>query len=87
MVAPRPPLQYEKLGTTEGVGCLSSWLPFPFTSSVTVGFRGRFERARAEALEKIPGATALVDVEIQETTTYWPFGATDCMTVRGTAIR
>lgn len=87
MLAPRPPAAYERLGRVEGVGCGSSWLLLPFDNTAEFGYRGRIERARAAALAQKPGATALLDVSVQEHTTWWLIGVTECVTVRGDAIR
>ena len=51
------------------------------------GYPGRIARAREQALARVPGALSLVDVTMQETTTWWLVGMTDCITLRGEAIR
>lgn len=89
MLVPRPPLKYEKLGQAEGVGCGTGWIVLvPFRpESISVGYEGRLERARNNAIASVPGATALTHLEIRQTLVWYLIGWTDCITVRGEAIR
>ena len=87
LVAPRPPAKYESLGMTEGTGCGSKWLVIFPIAFVDFGYGGRLQRALNNALDEKPGATALTHLEVTQTSTWWLLGETDCVTVRGEAIR
>lgn len=89
MVAPRPPVTYEKLGPAEGVGCGTSWLMIGVGEIRTphIGYESRVDRARQAAIDSVPGATNLINVSILETEVFYLLGDTDCVTIRGEAIR
>jgi hypothetical protein len=86
-IAPLPPENYAKLGSTSGSACgfllLGDW----FAAIIPVNLSDRVQTARFRALEKVPGATDLVDVTIQEHWYYWVIGSSRCVTVSGEAIK
>ena len=47
----------------------------------------RVQTAKFRALEKVPGATDLVNVTIQEHWYYWVIGSSRCVNVSGEAIK
>ena len=82
LVAPRPPAHYERLGTTRGEGCGALLLTF-----IPIEMNSRVERAYADALQRMPGATAVVDVDLTETWYWWVVGVNHCTMLEGIAIR
>ncbi len=52
-----------------------------------MGLNSRVERAYADAVASVPGATALVNVTMQENWYWWFLGTTRCVTVSGEAIK
>ena len=81
-VVPRPPAHYERMGGTDGEAC--GVLVFGF---IPIGMGTRLQRAQAEALQKKPGATALINAELSSEWFFWLFGNTHCTTLNGEAIR
>lgn len=86
-VAPEPPIQYSRLGKATGSGCGSLGIVATAYYFVPMGVNGRVERAYKNAVASVPGATALVDVTIQEDWTWWLIGTSRCVTVSGEAIK
>jgi hypothetical protein len=86
-VAPQPPEKYERLGPASGTGCGTLFIDGTAWNFIPVLLNSRVERAYANALESVPGATALVDVTISEDWFWWVLGSTKCVTVSGEAIR
>lgn len=87
MVAPTPPVKYEKLGKATGtasgaLGVLGTAYYF-----IPLGLNSRVERAYEEALKSVPGATSLIDVTIQESWFWWVIGTSRNVTISGEAIR
>jgi hypothetical protein len=81
-VAPRPPASYERMGGTEGEACGSVVL-----GAIPIEMGTRVERALAEAMQRKPGATQLINTQISWTWYWWLFGNTHCTSVEGEAIR
>jgi hypothetical protein len=52
-----------------------------------MGINGRVANAYKNAVDSVPGATALVDVTIQEHWAWWLFATSRCVTVTGEAIK
>jgi hypothetical protein len=86
-LAPLPPEKYEKLGSTSGDSCgillLGDWA----LAFIPIDLTERVQAAKASAIAKVPGATDLVNVTIQERWYYWLIGSSRCVTVSGEAIR
>lgn len=85
-VLPRLPEQYDKLGTASGSAC-GSLLIGGTLNFIPVGLNSRVERAYRNAVESVPGATALAKVTMQEQWYWWVYGTTRCVTITGEAIR
>ena len=86
-VAPLPPARYEKLGPSEAEVCGIRYLALPWHQIGARGLRTRLERAYAEAVAQVPGATALIDVSLQERWSYRLLASLHYVTIRGEAIR
>jgi len=86
-LSPLPPSTYERLGPAEGEACATSLLALPWHQVVALGGSDRLERARAAAVDSVPGATGLLDVSLQENWSYWGLFSRRCAVVRGEAIR
>lgn len=86
-LAPMPPEKYEKLGSTSGDACgvllLGDW----FAAFIPIGLVDRVQTAKLNAIAKVPGATDLINVTIQERWYYWLIGSSRCVTVSGEAIK
>lgn len=87
-IAPLPPEKYQKLGQVTGSACGSFVSPagslFYF---IPIRLNSRVERAYEEALQSVPGATALIDVTLEENWFWWVLGTTRCVTITGEAIK
>jgi hypothetical protein len=86
-VAPTPPQQFTRLGHAEGSACGSLGVLATAYYFVPMGLNGRVERAYNNALESVPGATALVDVTVKEDWAWWIIGTARCVKVSGEAIK
>ena len=86
-IAPMPPKKYEKLGHASGkasgsLGILATGYYF-----IPMGLNSRVDRAYNNALESVPGATALIDVTFKESWYWWVIGTARTVTVSGEAIK
>ena len=82
-IVPRPPAHAQKkLGRVEGRASGSL-----FQAIFPILLNSRTERAYADALAKAPGATALVDVTIQEDWYWYFFGTISTVTISGEAVK
>ena len=86
MVAPRPPDHYESLGPAEGQACGVLLLLASAYEFIPAGLNSRVSRAYDAAVASVPGATALVDVTLQENWS-WAGGTMLCTTISGVAIK
>ena len=86
-IAPTPPAQYEALGKASGKACGSLGLVATAYYVVPMGLNSRVERAYAEALASVPGATSLINVSVREDWYWWVLGTARCVMVEGEAIR
>ena len=93
-VLPTPPDHYQKLGAATGNACGSMMIlaPYYFIPVAEVPFIGgslnkRVENAYQKAIDSVPGATALLNVTMQESWYWWLLGSTKCVTISGEAIR
>jgi len=96
-VLPTPPDNYQKLGAAKGNACGSmmilgmayNFIPIPMAELPF--YRGtlneRVENAYQNAIDSVPGATALLDVTMRENWFWWVLGSTRCVTITGVAIR
>lgn len=86
-VSPQPPEKYEKLGRATGSACGSLMVLATAYNFIPVMLNSRVERAYAEAVASVPGATGLVGVTISEDWYWWVLGTARCVTISGEAIR
>lgn len=93
-VLPTPPDHYQELGAAKGNACGSMMIlaPYNFIPVVELPFIGgnlnkRVENAYQNAVDSVPGATALLNVTMQENWFWWVLGSTKCVTITGEAIR
>ncbi|GAA5157501.1 hypothetical protein [Viridibacterium curvum] len=82
LVAPTPPMKYEKLGRVEGTACGVILGPL-----IPITLNGRVGEAQRLALEKAPGASSLINVDIKEEWAWFGIGISRCTTISGDAIK
>ena len=87
MVAPRPPERYEKLGPAYGRACGTLFIDGTVYNFIPILLNSRVERAYNKAVRSVPGATALVNVRLEEFWVAYYIGTTRCVTITGDAIR
>jgi hypothetical protein len=87
VVGKLPPAKYQKLGTATGDACGTLGLVFPVTTFIPMALNSRVEDAYQEAIQSVPGATGLINVEYKEYWFWWVLATTRCTTVTGDAIR
>jgi hypothetical protein len=86
-IAPMPPAKYKVLGRATGTGCGSLGI-FDFEYyCIPMGLNGRVERAYQHALDSVPGATGLINVELKENWYWWFIGTLRVTTISGDAIK
>lgn len=76
-----PPGVYQKIGPAQGESCGTNLLLIP------LGLNERLQGAYNQALTSVPGATALVDVTLQERWFWWGLGTVRCTTITGVGVR
>jgi hypothetical protein len=86
-VLPTPPDHFQKLGAAKGEACGSILLLFTAYNFIPVSLNDRVENAYQNALASVPGATALINVTMQENWYWWVIGSAKCVTITGEAIR
>jgi hypothetical protein len=86
-VAPKPPAKFRTLGTAHGSACGSMLIYSSPLNFIPAGLNGRVENAYKDALSSVPGATALIDVTIQENWFWWILGTTRCVKISGEAVK
>ncbi|MFT3736310.1 MAG: hypothetical protein QM776_15030 [Rhodocyclaceae bacterium] len=87
LVSPQQPVKYQVIGKTEGRGCGSLGLLGTAYYFVPMGLNERVDGAYQDALQKVPGATGLVNVEIRENWFWWVIGTVRCTYISGDAIK
>lgn len=87
LIAPRPPEPHTKLGAASGTACGSLGLASSAYYVLPLGLNSRVERAYQRALASVPGATALVDTQLEESWYWYVLATARCTTIRGEAIR
>lgn len=87
-VVPMPPEKYEKLGYATGTaaGALCSPLGGTIYYFVPIMLNDRVERAYANALSSVPGATHLINVTYEEDWYWWLLGESRHVTISGEAV-
>jgi hypothetical protein len=86
-VLPQAPEKYEKLGKAEGSACGNMLIGPTAYNFIPVMLNTRVARAYQDALDSVPGATALINVSMQENWYWWVIGTARCVTIKGEAIR
>lgn len=86
-VLPTPPDNYQKLGVAKGEACGSMLIISTAYNFIPISLNERVENAYEKALASVPGATALMNVTMQENWYWWVIGSTKCVTITGEAIR
>ena len=86
-VLPTPPEHYQKLGMAKGEACGSMLILATAYYFIPIGINERVEHAYQNALASVPGATALMNVTMQENWYWWVIGSTKCVTITGEAIQ
>ncbi|KAF7600004.1 MAG: hypothetical protein CGU28_08835 [Candidatus Dactylopiibacterium carminicum] len=86
-MAPQPPAKYQPLGRAEGQACGALGLLATAYYAIPLGLNSRTERAYEAALESVPGATGLINVEIKEDWAWILLATTRCTTITGDAIK
>jgi hypothetical protein len=86
-VAPAISSGYQDLGPAKGSACGSMLLLTSAYNFIPAGLNSRVERAYGEALNSVPGATALVNVNMQENWYWYLLGTARCVTITGEAVK
>ena len=86
-ILPQPPEKYERLGPASGSACGSMLIGPTAYNFIPVMLNSRVARAYQQALESVPGSTALINVTMQEDWYWWVIGTARCVTIQGEAIR
>jgi hypothetical protein len=86
-VLPTPPDSYKKLGVAKGKACGSMLILATAYNFIPISLNERVENAYQNALASVPGATALMNVTMQENWYWWLIGSTKCVTITGEAIQ
>jgi hypothetical protein len=75
------------LGTTTGQACGSLGIVATAYYAIPMGLNSRVENAYIDALNKVPGASSLINVTMQENWGWWLLGTARCVTITGEAIK
>lgn len=86
-VAPHPPETYETLGPATGRACGTLIAGPTAYNFIPIMLNSRVARAYQNALDSVPGSTAMINVTMQENWVWWAVGTTRCVTFTGEAIR
>lgn len=86
-IAPKPPAQYAKLGPAKGSACGSLGILGTAYYFVPMALNSRMADAYKDAVASVSGATALIDVTVEEDWYWWVIGTARCVTVTGEAIK
>jgi len=87
MIAPEPPANYERMGPATGAASGSLGILGTAYYFIPMGLNSRVERAYDAAVASVPGATALIDVTLDEYWVWWIIGTNRTVTITGEAIR
>ena len=83
----KQPEKYEVLGKATGTGSGSIAIGPTAYNFIPLGLNDRQERAYADAIRSVPGATGLINVTYSEDWFWWIIGTNRTVTVTGDAIR
>ena len=83
----KQPVKYEVLGKATGTGSGSLGTLGTAYYFIPLGLNDRTERAYAEAIRSVPGATGLINVTYSEDWFWWIIGTNRTVTITGDAIR
>jgi hypothetical protein len=83
----KQPEKYEVLGRATGTGSGSLAVLGTAYYFIPLGLNDRTERAYADAIRSVPGATGLINVTYSEDWFWWLIGTNRTVTVTGDAIR
>ena len=83
----KQPEKYEVLGKATGTGSGSLAVLGTAYYFIPLGLNDRTERAYADAIRSVPGATGLINVTYSEDWFWWVIGTNRTVTVTGDAIR
>ena len=83
----KQPLKYEVLGKATGTGSGSLGIGPTAYNFIPIGLNDRSERAYADAIRSVPGATGLINVTYSEDLFWCVFVTNRTVTVTGDAIR
>ena len=83
----KQPVKYEVLGKATGTGSGSLGTLGTAYYFIPLGLNDRTERAYAEAVRSVPGATGLINVTYSEDWFWWVIGTNRTVTITGDAIR
>ncbi len=86
-VAPKPPAKFTRVGAAEGSACGTMMIYSAPLNFIPIRLNERVENAYNDALASVPGATALIDVTIQEDWFWWILGTTRCVKISGEAVK
>ena len=86
-VTPLPPANYQVLGKASGKACGSLGILSTAYYAIPMGLNSRVEDAYQEAVKSVPGATSLINVQMQEDWYWWFIGTARCVTITGDAIK
>ena len=94
IVLPTTPDHYQTLGEAKGKACGSMVIlaPYNFIPAIELPFfdgnlNKRVANAYQNAVDSVSGATALMNVTLQENWYWWLLGSTKCITITGVSIR
>ncbi|WP_211254781.1 hypothetical protein [Nevskia soli] len=87
MVAPAAKAGFRNLGPAEGSACGSLLIIATAYNFIPAGLNSRVERAYANALQSVPGATSLINVKMQENWYWFVLGTMRCVTITGEAVK
>lgn len=85
-LAKLPPEKYKVIGKASGRACGTIGVFGPAITFIPFDLNSRIERAQQAALRSVPGATGLINVELQDDWYWWYLATTRCTTIAGDAI-
>ena len=83
----KQPEKYEVLGKATGTADGSLGILGTAYYFIPMGLNSRSERAYADAIRSVPGATGLINVTYSEDWFWWVLGTNRTVTITGDAIR
>ena len=86
-IAKMPPDRYEVIGRAKGSACGMLGLVHPNIQFFPFALNSRVARAYNRAIESVPGADSLINVQLDEDWYWWILGTARCVTVSGDAVR